>query len=111
MGWSDRKSDAHRLEVTSPVLNGVGGAEHLPDYVCGCIGKLDVGVQAIVASALVQSIQKLTNKAPFSPVKIFDPPSTDKCTAFKGEAQCSNGEYFMAAYKFPDLFTPLYRVK
>jgi hypothetical protein len=85
MGWSDRKSDFHKSEVASVVLNVVGGAEQLPGFVSDIIGKLDVGVQTVVASALAQSIHQLTNKDPFSPVKIIDTPSTAKCTAFKDE--------------------------
>jgi hypothetical protein len=107
MGWSDRKSDAHRLEVASAVLNAVGGAEQLPGFISDIIGNRDADVQTIVASALAQKVQKLTNKDPLSAVKVIDTPSTAKCTAFKDEVQCSNGKYFMAAYKFPDLFTPL----
>ena len=111
MGWSERKSDARRLEVASAVLNAVGGAEQLPGFISDIIGKLDADVQTIVASALAQKVQELTNKDPFSAVKVIDTPSTAKCTAFKDEVQCSNGGYCMVAYKFPDIFPPLYSVK
>lgn len=71
LGWSSRASGTHKNNIALAVLNALGGAEQLPDFMEHVIdATISPDVQSSIATSLALAVRSLANSNPTSLVRV-----------------------------------------